>query len=72
MIVTPCKFEDKIFLDPNASEEKVLTSKLSVGVREDGMICALQKQGKELEFDEITKMVEIAIEKSKELRKLCQ
>jgi exosome complex RNA-binding protein Rrp42 (RNase PH superfamily) len=38
---------------------------------EDNRICALQKQGnKGLEFDEIETMIDLAMEKSKEIRKL--
>lgn len=69
--VTVCKVEDKLVLDTTFEEEIVMDSKLTVSVREDGKICALQKQGsKELSIDDIKKMIEIAIEKSKELRKL--
>jgi exosome complex component RRP42 len=69
--VTVCKVENKFVLDPTFEEESVMEAKLTICVREDEKICALQKQGsKELGFDEIKKMVEIAMEKSKELRSL--
>lgn len=69
--VTVCKVDDKFILDPTFEEEAVVSSKLTVCVRDDDKICALQKQGsKELSMDDIKKMVEIAIDKSKELRKL--
>jgi len=69
--VTVCKVGDKFLLDPNFEEESAVEAKLTVCFREDGNICALQKQGsKELGIDEIKKMVEIATEKSKELRRL--
>lgn len=69
--VTVCKIGDKLFLDPSLEEESTIGTKLSIAVREDDSICALQKQGSEgIEFDVIEKMVDIAIEKSKELRKL--
>ena len=69
--VTVCKAQDKFVLDPTVDEESVIESKLTICVREDEQICALQKQGsKELSIDEIKKMIEIAIDKSKSLRKL--
>jgi len=69
--VTVCKVADKFILDPLFEEEVAIESKLTVCVRNDGKICALQKQGsKELTIEEIKKMIEIAIDKSKELRKL--
>ena len=68
--VTVCKIGDNLVLDPSFQEEVAIDSKLTVCVRDDGKICALQKQGlKELKMEEIKKMIEIAIDKSKELRK---
>ncbi len=68
--VTVCKINDKTVLDPTVEEEGVIDCKLTVAVREDDKICALQKQGmRELTIDEIKEMIEISIEKSKELRK---
>jgi exosome complex RNA-binding protein Rrp42 (RNase PH superfamily) len=44
---------------------------LSVAVREDGYICAMQKGGdKGLNVKNIDEMIELASKKSKELRKL--
>jgi len=69
--VTVCKVQDKFILDPNSDEEDPISAKLTIAVREDDKICALQKQGSiELTMDDVKKMIEIAIEKSKELRKL--
>ncbi|MBU5537104.1 MAG: exosome complex protein Rrp42 [Candidatus Aenigmatarchaeota archaeon] len=69
--ISVCKVGDKLFLDPTKEEELVIDAKLSIAVREDDKICAMQKQGnKGIEFDFIEKMVDVAIEKSKELRKL--
>ncbi len=68
--VTVCKVGNKYILDPLLAEESVIDSKLSIAIREDDKICALQKQGsKGLEFDEIETMVDLAMQKSKELRK---
>ena len=69
IIVSVCRVGNKLILDPNAEEEKILDSKLSFGIDENGKICAIQKQGKPIKFNNIEKMLDIAIEKSKELRK---
>jgi len=69
--VTVAKVGDNFILDPNYEEEKILDSKLSISVRDDDKICALQKQGKkEIKFDDVGKMLDMAMEKCKELRKL--
>jgi len=69
--ITVSKVGDKYLLDPTLEEEHILDSKLAVAVRDDDKICSLQKQGsKELEMKDVEKMVEIAIKKSKEIRKL--
>jgi exosome complex component RRP42 len=68
--ITVCKVDDKFLLDPILEEENVIDAKLSIAVRDDDKICSLQKQGKgTIKFDEIERMLDIAIEKSKELRK---
>ncbi len=67
--VTVCKIGKDFILDPLLEEEKVLDSKLSVAVRDDGRICALQKQGtKEILYGELEKFIDTAVAKSKELR----
>ncbi len=69
--ISVCKAGDSFLLDPSLEEENVIDSKLSISVRDNDKICALQKQGvKPLKFDEIGKMFDIAMNKSKELRKL--
>jgi exosome complex component RRP42 len=69
--VTVGKVGNNFLLDPNLEEESILEAKLSVATREDGKICAMQKQGvKELNISDIEKMVELATTKGKELRKL--
>jgi exosome complex component RRP42 len=58
-------------VDPILQEEAVLESKLTIAVRDDGKICAMQKQGSgTLEFAEVERMIDIAMRKSKELRGL--
>jgi len=69
--VSVCKVGDKLFLDPAKEEETILDAKLSIAVMEDEKICAMQKQGSEgIEFDVLEKMVDLAMKKSMELRKL--
>lgn len=69
--ITVCKIGKKYLIDPILEEENVIEAKLSIATMEDDRICALQKQGSEgIEFDEIEKMLDLAIEKAKELRKL--
>ncbi|MBI2547419.1 MAG: exosome complex protein Rrp42 [Candidatus Aenigmarchaeota archaeon] len=71
--VSVCKIGDKLFVDPLLEEEAVIDAKLSIAFREDDKICAMQKQGiKGIEFDALEKMVDVALEKSKELRKLAK
>jgi exosome complex component RRP42 len=69
--ITTSKILDKYVVDLNREEEDVLDAWLSVAVREDGYICAMQKGGnKGLTVKNIDEMIELAIKKSKELRKL--
>ncbi len=69
--ITVCKVAGKFLVDPNLEEENAIESKLSICVRDDNCICSLQKQGnKELDFEDIEKMVDMTIEKSKQLREL--
>lgn len=69
--ITVGKVGNKFLLDPTYVEENILESKLSIAIRDDDCICAMQKQGrKELTIEDIEKMVDLAIKKSKEIRKL--
>jgi exosome complex component RRP42 len=73
--ITICKIGKKYLIDPILEEESVINAKLTIAVMEDDKICAMQKQGKEgIVFEELSEMIDLAIEKSKELRKLikCQ
>mgnify|MGYP001567781955 CR=1 FL=1 len=57
-------------IDPTYEEEKTADSRLTVGVLENGSISSLQKGGNQgLSNEEINSMIELAIKKSKELRK---
>ncbi|HDD71634.1 MAG TPA: exosome complex protein Rrp42 [Candidatus Aenigmarchaeota archaeon] len=69
--ITVAKIGNALLIDPSFEEEKVVESKVSVGVRDDDKICAIQKQGsKEISFEEIDKILDLALEKSREIRKL--
>lgn len=68
--ITVLKIGDHFIVDPNSEEEKVIDGRLSVAVMASGELCALQKGGDSaLTEEEISRMIEIAVEKSKELRK---
>jgi len=67
--VTILKLGKYFVVDPIVEEEQTFDAKLTVTTM-DQTICALQKAGKEtLSINEIEKMVEIGIEKAKEIRK---
>lgn len=68
--VTVIKIGDKFIVDPDIEEEKVIDARLTVSSIEDGTLCALQKGGDyPLTAEDIDKMLDIGIEKGKELRK---
>jgi exosome complex component RRP42 len=68
--VTVGKVAGKFIFDPNKEEEEVLDAKLSVAVMEDGKICAMQKQGMHgLTEEDLEMMIDLAVKKSKQLRK---
>ena len=67
--VTVIKIGDKFIVDPDTEEEKVIDGRLTVASIEDGTLCALQKGGDfPLTIEDIDKMLDIGIEKGKELR----
>ena len=69
--VTIGRILDKFIIDPTVEEEEVLNSKLTVAVMEDGKICAMQKSGDHgLTMDDMNEMIDLAVKKSKEIRKL--
>ncbi|MGV8162654.1 MAG: exosome complex protein Rrp42 [Candidatus Nanoarchaeia archaeon] len=68
--VTVCKIGDVFLVDPTDSEENTIDAKLTITVLEDDKICALQKGGDgSLTSEDIVKMVEIATNVSKQIRK---
>ncbi len=69
--ITVVKIKDKLLVDPSLEEGNCVEARLTITTLEDGKICALQKGGEvQLDLQEIDQMVELAIKKGKELRKL--
>lgn len=57
------KIDNCIILDPSLDEERCLTSRFTVAVTEDGMVCSMQKgEAGTFTKDEIFKMLDIAKE----------
>ena len=68
--VTVLKIGDHYMVDPIPQEEKILDARLTVAVAEDGKIVAMQKGGPlPLTSDDVEKMLDLAVKKTKELRK---
>lgn len=68
--VTVIKIGKKFIVDPDIEEEKVIDSRLTVASIADGTLCALQKGGDmPLTQEEVSRMLDIGMEKAKELRK---
>lgn len=62
------KIGDKIVLDPSLEEEAILDARLSIGITEEGSICAMQKGGdKPLTKDDILGAVKTAYSKVPDL-----
>jgi exosome complex component RRP42 len=69
--VTVIKIGDKFIVDPDTDEEKAIDARLSVASLSDGTLCAMQKGGDvPLSVEDVEKMVDLGLEKGKELRKL--
>lgn len=67
--VTLVEIGGNILADPNLYEENAATSRLTVISNADGALSGMQKSGNgELKEEEIVEMVEIGIEKAKEIR----
>ncbi len=68
--VTVVKIKDDFIVDPMLNEEKCLDARLTVALLADGTICAMQKGGTGvLSVEDVKKMVDIACDKEKVLRK---
>ncbi len=69
--VTVSKIGDKFIVDPDSEEEKAIDARLTVASLADGTLCAMQKGGDyPLSAEDVEKMIDIALEKGQELRKL--
>ncbi len=67
---TVMKIGNNFIVDPTTEEWECIDSRLTVGVLEEGTICSLQKgEDVGLTPEDVEKMVDIAIKKTKELRK---
>ncbi|MGV8168600.1 MAG: exosome complex protein Rrp42 [Candidatus Nanoarchaeia archaeon] len=68
--VTVCKIGDLFLVDPTDDEENTIDARLTITMLEDDKVCALQKGGDgSLTAEDIAKMLEIATEVSKQIRK---
>ncbi len=66
LMCTFAKINGELIVDPSLEEEQVMDARISIGMRADGSICAMQKGGmKPLTKDEIIK----AISRTKEITK---
>lgn len=69
LMCTFAKIGGELLIDPSLEEEDIMGARLSIGMTEDGSICAMQKGGTEpMTKEEILKAVSIAKIKTTELR----
>ena len=65
------KIGDYLLLDPDKEEEEVSGARLTITTRDDGNVVAIQKGGStSLSPEEIGKLLDLAVVKGKEIRKL--
>jgi exosome complex component RRP42 len=70
LMCTLAKIGGELVADPSLEEDDVLDARISIGLRVDGSVCAMQKGGSvPLTREEVLKAIKIAQEKTKELRK---
>ena len=70
LAVTVYKVGGKLLVDPTAEEEQCYEARLTIGSDATGIISALQKGGVQpITIDDVSKMVDIALEKAAMLRK---
>jgi len=71
--VSVAKIGKNLLVDTNFEEEKIVESKVCVTTREDGKICAVQKQGSGyISFEELEEILDLSFEKAKEIRKMVE
>ena len=69
--ITVIKIGQNFIVDAGTEEEKVVDARLTVTSLDDGSLCSLQKGGDyPLSAEDVDKMIDIAVEKAKDLRKL--
>jgi exosome complex component RRP42 len=69
LMCTMAKIGGELVADPSLEEDDVLDARISIGMRADGSICAMQKGGSvPLTREEVLKAVEMAQKKTKDLR----
>lgn len=67
--ITVFKVGDHFIVDPTNEEETTIDARLTVTTTKEGLICALQKGGEfALSDDDISSMIDIAVEKAAVLR----
>jgi exosome complex component RRP42 len=69
--ITVLKIGNNFIVDPTENEEKALDSRVTITTIDDDNLCSIQKGGEgTLSIDDISKMVDLAIAKGREIRKL--
>ena len=71
LAVTVFKYGEHLLIDPTEVEERLLDSRLTVGLLADGNLCAIQKGGEgALTMEHIEAMIELAKQQNKILREV--
>ncbi len=71
--ITAVKIGGKLFVDPSKEEEEAAGARLTVGVKESGNVCSMQKGGEDgFTVEEIHQILDLAEDKNKELRTVFQ
>jgi len=69
--VTVAKIDGKLLVDPSLEEEQVMDARLTLTLKEDGSLCAMQKGGiGYFTQEEVAQAYVLAKENARELRKL--
>ncbi len=69
LMTTFAKIGGELIVDPSLEEEQIMDARISIGIREDGSICAMQKGGANpLTKEEVIKAISKSQEVTKELR----
>lgn len=73
VLCTVVKINDQLIIDPLYFEETLMEASLSIGLREDGTLCALQKCGLDvMNVKEVMQSMNMAFNKSRELFSLLE